>query len=73
MWWLREFLITTCTTISVPHGTNDGQKSICLTMLTIIGLVPPTYALNPEASGSTKRLSQFGAQAIPPISNTATM
>jgi PiT family inorganic phosphate transporter len=38
VWWMRGTLILTCTGVSVAHGTNDGQKSIGLIMLTIIGL-----------------------------------
>lgn len=68
VWWLRALLITTCTTVSLSHGTNDGQKSIGLIMLTIIGLLPATYALNPHATGPMKRLSEYGAEAIPLIS-----
>ena len=67
IWWLRALLITTCTAVSVSHGTNDGQKSIGLIMLTIIGLLPATYALNPHATGPMKRLSEYGAQAVPLI------
>ncbi len=44
--WMRGLLILTCTGVSFAHGTNDGQKSIGLIMLTIIGLMPATYALN---------------------------
>jgi PiT family inorganic phosphate transporter len=36
--------------VSFSHGTNDGQKSIGLIMLTVIGLMPATYALNPSLS-----------------------
>lgn len=46
VWWMRALLILTCTGVSFSHGTNDGQKSIGLIMLTIIGLLPATYALN---------------------------
>ncbi|MCW6507487.1 inorganic phosphate transporter [Lichenifustis flavocetrariae] len=46
VWWMRGILILTCTGVSFAHGTNDGQKSIGLIMLTIIGLLPATYALN---------------------------
>ena len=46
VWWMRGILIVTCTGVSFAHGTNDGQKSIGLIMLTIIGLLPATYALN---------------------------
>ena len=46
VWWMRAILIATCTGVSFAHGTNDGQKSIGLIMLTIIGLLPAAYALN---------------------------
>ena len=46
VWWMRGILIFTCTAVSFAHGTNDGQKSIGLIMLTIIGLFPMSYALN---------------------------
>lgn len=46
VWWMRLLLIVTCTGVSFAHGTNDGQKSIGLIMLTIIGLMPASYALN---------------------------
>lgn len=50
VWWLRGLLILTCAGVSFAHGTNDGQKSIGLIMLTIIGLMPASYALNMEMS-----------------------
>ncbi len=46
VWWMRGVLILTCTGVSFAHGTNDGQKSIGLIMLTVIGLMPSSYALN---------------------------
>ena len=46
VWWMRAILILTCSGVSFAHGTNDGQKSIGLIMLTIIGLTPATYAIN---------------------------
>ena len=67
VWWLRGLLILTCTSVSFSHGTNDGQKSIGLIMLTIIGLLPATYALNPNASAQLAQLSQNAAAAIPLI------
>jgi len=67
VWWLRALLVTTCTAVSVSHGTNDGQKSIGLIMLTIIGLLPATYALNPRSTGQIAQLSQYGAEAMPLI------
>lgn len=48
VWWMRALLILTCTGVSFSHGTNDGQKSIGLIMLTIIGLMPATYVLNAD-------------------------
>lgn len=55
VWWMRGILILTCTGVSFAHGTNDGQKSIGLIMLTIIGLAPATFALNRDL-GSTAPL-----------------
>ena len=67
VWWLRGLLILTCTSVSFSHGTNDGQKSIGLIMLTIIGLMPATFALNPEVPQQLAQLSQNAATAIPLI------
>jgi len=67
VWWLRALLILTCTSVSFSHGTNDGQKSIGLIMLTIIGLLPATYALNPQASQQMAQLGQNAAAATPLI------
>jgi len=47
-WWIRAVLITTCTGVSVAHGSNDGQKGIGLIMLILIGLLPAQYALDPN-------------------------
>jgi PiT family inorganic phosphate transporter len=51
VWWMRGILVFTCTAVSFAHGTNDGQKSIGLIMLTIIGLFPMSYALNTDMTG----------------------
>ncbi len=67
VWWLRGLLILTCTSVSFSHGTNDGQKSIGLIMLTIIGLMPATYALNPNVPQQLSQLSQNAGAAIPLI------
>ncbi len=67
VWWLRGLLILTCTSVSFSHGTNDGQKSIGLIMLTIIGLMPATYALNPEVPKQLAALSTHAGEAIPLI------
>jgi len=67
IWWMRGILILTCTGVSFSHGTNDGQKSIGLIMLTIIGIFPATYALNPTAGQSLKDVSPIMQRAIPLI------
>ena len=54
---MRGILIFTCSAVSFSHGTNDGQKSIGLIMLTIIGIFPATYALNPTAQQSLHDLA----------------
>ena len=66
-WALRGLLILTCTSVSFSHGTNDGQKSIGLIMLTIIGLMPASFALNPDAPDLMAQLGQNAGQAIPLI------
>ncbi len=67
VWWVRGILILTCTSVSFSHGTNDGQKSIGLIMLTIIGLFPATYALNIGQSREIARLGERAAEAAPLI------
>ncbi len=61
IWWMRGVLILTCTGVSFAHGTNDGQKSIGLIMLTIIGLAPATFALNQslDANRTHQLVGQF--------------
>jgi PiT family inorganic phosphate transporter len=65
--WVRGLLILTCTTVSFSHGSNDGQKSIGLIMLTIIGLMPATFALNPHADMEIRHLAESAAPAPPLI------
>jgi len=65
VWWMRAILILTCSGVSFAHGTNDGQKSIGLIMLTIIGLFPATYALNPSSGQSLPDLAVLLRQAVP--------
>jgi PiT family inorganic phosphate transporter len=67
IWWMRGILILTCSSVSFAHGTNDGQKSIGLIMLTIIGIFPATYALNPASHLSLKDMSSVMQQAAPLI------
>src|SRR6202451_1110932 len=65
VWWMRSILILTCTGVSFAHGTNDGQKSIGLIMLTIIGLFPAVCALNPEAGQTLADLPKLAQEAQP--------
>ena len=65
--WVRGLLILTCTSVSFSHGTNDGQKSIGLIMLTIIGLMPATFALNPQADAQVRQLADNARAAAPLI------
>lgn len=67
IWWMRGILILTCTGVSFAHGTNDGQKSIGLIMLTVIGLFPALFALNPMAASTIRNLPQLAAEAAPLI------
>jgi len=64
IWWMRGILILTSSAVSFAHGTNDGQKSIGLIMLTIIGIFPATYALNPQ-HGPLSDLAAIVQQAEP--------
>lgn len=45
-WWIRGWLILTCSGVSFAHGSNDGQKGMGLIMLILVGTVPMAYALN---------------------------
>ena len=55
IWWMRALLVLTCTGVSFAHGTNDGQKSIGLIMLTVIGLLPATFGINVDAGRAELR------------------
>jgi PiT family inorganic phosphate transporter len=65
VWWMRGILILTCSSVSFAHGTNDAQKSIGLIMLTIIGIFPATYALNPHSHATLRELSAGMQEAQP--------
>jgi phosphate/sulfate permease len=43
---VRIVLITTCTLVSLAHGSNDGQKGVGLIMMILITLLPATFAVN---------------------------
>jgi len=65
---VRRLLILTCSGVSFTHGSNDGQKSIGLIMLTVIGLFPAVYALN-MAVGPDRMpaIAQAAERAVPLI------
>jgi inorganic phosphate transporter, PiT family len=69
VWWMRGILIATCTGVSFAHGTNDGQKSIGLIMLAIIGIFPATYALNPTGKSSFQDIAAVMRQSEPLINS----
>ena len=68
VWWVRGLLILTCSGVSFSHGSNDGQKSIGLIMLTVIGIMPSAFSLNfdmpPE---ELPRLAASARDAMPLI------
>jgi phosphate/sulfate permease len=45
-WPVRSTLITGSAAVSFMHGSNDGQKSIALMMLILIGLAPGQYGFD---------------------------
>src|SRR5205807_1901320 len=60
--------VVTCSGVSFTHGSNDGQKSIGLIMLTVIGMMPATFSLNPELSGGDLRaIVRAAGQTVPLI------
>jgi PiT family inorganic phosphate transporter len=48
--WIRSFLILTCTSVSFSHGSNDGQKGVGLVMIILISIVPAYFALDHSQS-----------------------
>lgn len=51
-WSVRSILILTCSSVSLSHGSNDGQKGVGLVMLILIGIVPSYFALNARMNPS---------------------
>lgn len=48
--YIRGLLIVSAGAASLLHGSNDGQKSIGLLMITVISFAPATYGLNQALS-----------------------
>jgi PiT family inorganic phosphate transporter len=44
--WIRLTMILTCASVSIFHGSNDGQKGIGLVMIILIALVPVQFSVN---------------------------
>ncbi len=65
--WVRCLLILTCGGVSFAHGSNDGQKSIGLIMLTVIGVLPAQYTLNLYAGVRPSEVAQAASAAAPLI------
>jgi PiT family inorganic phosphate transporter len=68
VWWVRCLLILTCSGVSFAHGSNDGQKSIGLIMLTVIGIMPAAFSLNFDTpAAAVPGIVQAAQQAVPLI------
>jgi PiT family inorganic phosphate transporter len=66
--WVRCLLILTCSGVSFAHGSNDGQKSIGLIMLTVIGIMPAAFSLNLQIGpDSLPALARAAGEAAPLI------
>ncbi len=48
--WIRGWLVLTCTSVSYFHGSNDGQKGVGLIMIILISLAPAFFALDSSKS-----------------------
>ena len=64
--WIRCLLVLTCTGVSFAHGSNDGQKGMGLILLILIGILPATYALNPNMDAGSVPALYETAQALAP-------
>jgi PiT family inorganic phosphate transporter len=62
--WVRALLLVTCTGVSFAHGSNDGQKGMGLIMLILIGILPMSYALNPEATAASRHEVAVMAKSV---------
>lgn len=62
--WIRAVLITTCTTVSFFHGSNDGQKGVGLVMIILMTFLPIHFALNPDYDKNIALTELNAIQAI---------
>ena len=64
--WIRALLMFSCTGVSFFHGSNDGQKGMGLVVLILVGILPATYALNPDTkTADLQAIVQHSKQAQP--------
>ena len=45
-WGIRSLLILSCASLSITHGSNDGQKGVGLIMLILICIAPMSFAID---------------------------
>lgn len=60
--WTRLTLISTCTGVSLAHGSNDGQKGVGLIMLILIGTATAEFAVNMDARPDDIAMVRHGAE-----------
>jgi PiT family inorganic phosphate transporter len=73
--WVRLFLIVTCTSVSFTHGSNDGQKGVGLVMMILIAFVPAYFAMdvkrNPaQLTQNVEQIDSLVANMSSPDPNT---
>jgi PiT family inorganic phosphate transporter len=75
--WIRCVLVTTCTLVSVFHGSNDAQKGMGLMMLILVGIVPGAFAvdlaLTPDVIAKSKTEIQQVVGIVTPMANGKTL
>jgi PiT family inorganic phosphate transporter len=62
--WIRAILVLTCTSVSLSHGSNDGQKGVGLVMLILIAIVPSYFALDHRVDMGEYRKNIMEVQVI---------
>jgi PiT family inorganic phosphate transporter len=67
--WVRGLLVLTCTGVSFFHGSNDGQKGMGLIVLILVGILPATYALNPDSTSADVAAIVEQAHTVQPMLN----
>lgn len=68
---VKGLLIAGSAGISLMHGTNDGQKSIGLMLLVLIGIGPALFGIDRQASPETLRAAEQAIQSIEQVTRDA--